>query len=45
LPPYRYRDTNHLLASLEDEVIGPALSKAKEIEERRKAFEQELARR
>jgi len=45
LPPYRYRDTEQLLMSLEDEVIAPALNKAIEIEERRRDFEQELARR
>jgi hypothetical protein len=45
LPPYRYRDTDHLLESLEEQVISPALKKAEEIEERRKAFEQELAKR
>ena len=44
LPPYRYQDTDHLLESLEQEVIGPALEKSEEIEERCKAFEQELAR-
>jgi hypothetical protein len=42
LPPWRYQDSHHLLASLENQVIGPALSKAEEIEERRRAFEQEL---
>jgi hypothetical protein len=44
LPPYRYPDTAHLLESLEDQVIGPALMKAEEIAERRKAFEEELGR-
>ena len=44
LPPYRYRDANHLLESLEKRVIGPALTKAKEIAERRKAFEEELGK-
>jgi uncharacterized protein YjbI with pentapeptide repeats len=42
LPPWRYQDSDHLLASLETEVIGPALSKAQEIAERRIAFEREL---
>ena len=45
LPPWRYQDSDHLLASLENQVIGPALSKAEEIEERRRAFEQELVQR
>ena len=45
LPPYRYRDADDLLKSLESQVIGPALTRAKDIEERRKAFEQELANR
>ncbi|MCP4289109.1 MAG: pentapeptide repeat-containing protein [Gammaproteobacteria bacterium] len=44
LPPFRYQDTGHLLSSLEMDVIGSALDKAKEIAERRKAFEQELAK-
>jgi hypothetical protein len=44
LPPYRYRDTDHLLDSLETQVIDPALKKAEEILERRKAFDQELPR-
>ena len=42
LPPWRYRDSEHLLASLETEVIGPALNRAQEIAERRKSFEREL---
>jgi uncharacterized protein YjbI with pentapeptide repeats len=44
LPPYRYQDIDHLLNSLEEEVIKPALNKAEEISERRKAIEQELQR-
>ena len=44
LPPYRYRDTDHLLESLETQVIDPALKKAEEILERRRAFDQELPR-
>lgn len=42
LTPYRYQSTDDLLASLEERVINPALAKAKEIVERRKAFEAEL---
>lgn len=45
LPPFRYRNMDHLLQSLETEVIGPALNRAKEIKERRKAFEQESAKK
>ncbi len=45
LPPYRYQDTDQLLGSLEEQVIAPALSKAKEISERRRTFEKELAKR
>jgi hypothetical protein len=45
LPPYRYQDTDHLLESLENEVIGPALTKAEEIADRRRAFEVELGKR
>jgi hypothetical protein len=43
-PPYRYQNTDKLLESLEEEVIAPALRKAKEISERRMAFEKELAK-
>ena len=43
LPPYCYKDTHHLLESLEAQVIAPALNKATEIEERRKAFEMHLS--
>ncbi len=44
LPPYRYRDTDQLLESLEEQVINPALSKEEEISERRRAFEMELTK-
>jgi hypothetical protein len=43
-PQYRYQNTDKLLESLEEEVIAPALRKAKEISERRMAFEKELAK-
>lgn len=42
LPPYRYQNTDHLLDTLVDKVVDPAMHKAQEIHERRKAFEQEL---
>ena len=42
LEPYRYDSPEAILSSLEDKVIGPAEAKAKEIEERRKAFEEKL---
>lgn len=45
LPPYRYKDVNQLLGSLEEQVVGPALEKAQEIEKRRQEFEEGLARR
>jgi uncharacterized protein YjbI with pentapeptide repeats len=45
LPPYRYPNTDDLLKSLNEKVIAPALGKAEEIAERRKAFEQELAKK
>lgn len=44
LPPYPYQDTAQLLESLEEQVIDPALDKAEEISERRRAFEKELAK-
>jgi uncharacterized protein YjbI with pentapeptide repeats len=44
LTPYRYEDTNQLLESLEEHVINPALSKAEEISQRRRAFEKELTK-
>ncbi|HUS12506.1 MAG TPA: hypothetical protein VMZ30_18705 [Pyrinomonadaceae bacterium] len=40
LKPYRYNSPADLLSSLEIEVIAPAAAKAKEIEDRPKAFEQ-----
>jgi hypothetical protein len=40
LKPYKYNSLSELLSSLEIEVIAPAAAKAKEIEDRRKAFEQ-----
>ena len=42
LRPYRYQDTDQLLMSLSEKVIGPALDKAKEIAARRKEFERSL---
>ena len=39
LAPYRYESVAELLGSLEEKVIRPAAAKAKEIEERRLAFE------
>jgi hypothetical protein len=39
LRPFRYRDTAHLLASLDEHVIEPADRKAAEIAARRRAFE------
>lgn len=38
LPPFRYNSTDHLLASLRESVIAPVTRKAKEIAERRRAF-------
>jgi hypothetical protein len=43
LVPYRYDNLENLLASLEEEVIAPAETKAQEIEERRKALEKRMA--
>jgi len=45
LPPHRYQDNDHLLESLETQIIGPALTKAEEIAERRKAFEAKLGKK
>jgi len=45
LPPYRYDNSDHLLESLTEKVINPALTKAEEIAERRKTFEAELGKR
>jgi uncharacterized protein YjbI with pentapeptide repeats len=44
LVPYRYNSLEELLVSLEDEVIAPAINKAREIEARRRAIEQEMTR-
>jgi uncharacterized protein YjbI with pentapeptide repeats len=41
---YRYDSPEALLSSLAEKVIDPAEAKAKEIEERRKAFEREVGR-
>jgi Pentapeptide repeats (8 copies) len=43
LPPFRYRNKQHLLNSLEGQVIKPAIDHLEEIERRRKAFEKTLA--
>ena len=42
LPPYKYDDTDHLIISLEENVILPAASKAREIETKRKKFEEQM---
>ena len=42
LKPYPYDDPETLLSSIAEKVIGPAEDKAKEIEERRKAFAEGL---
>ena len=42
LAPYRYQSSKELLTSLKDRVVGPAVSKAEEIAQRRKQFTQEL---
>jgi uncharacterized protein YjbI with pentapeptide repeats len=42
LPPYKYDNTNHLINSLEEKVILPAASKAREIEAKRKKFEEQM---
>ncbi len=44
LPIYRYSDTDTLLTHLVPLVISPALTKAKEIEARRKAREEEMTK-
>jgi len=41
LQPYCYQDTGHLLESLDDRVVSPALTKAEEIAERNRAIEAE----
>jgi hypothetical protein len=43
LVPYRYQNLEALLISLEDHVIGPAINKAQEVEERRRVIEIEMA--
>jgi hypothetical protein len=45
LPPCRYDSLEGLLAVLEEKVIVPAIRKAEEIEERRKALEAEFTKR
>jgi uncharacterized protein YjbI with pentapeptide repeats len=42
LTPYRYESVAHLLTSLDNKVIAPAVDRAKEIEQRRRAFEDAL---
>lgn len=42
LVPYQYKNIDHLLELLDDKVINPALKRAEEISDRRKAFEQAL---
>jgi hypothetical protein len=44
LLPYRYDSLEGLLAVLEEKVILPAMRKAEEIEERRKAIEEEITK-
>jgi uncharacterized protein YjbI with pentapeptide repeats len=44
LTPYRYESLEALLAALEDKVIAPAINKAREVEERRKAIEKEMTK-
>jgi hypothetical protein len=44
LMPYRYKSLEELLDSLDDEVITPAINKAGEVEERRKAIEKEMTK-
>jgi uncharacterized protein YjbI with pentapeptide repeats len=44
LSPHRYDSPELLLESLVEKVITPAETKAKEIEERRKAFEEEISK-
>ena len=42
LKPYQYNLLDDLLASLKEKVVSPAIAKAKELEERRKAIDQEM---
>jgi hypothetical protein len=44
LAPYRYESLEILINTLAEKVIAPAAAKANEIEERRKAFEEEMSR-
>lgn len=44
LPPFKYQNIEHLLSSLEERIILPAINKAKEIDDRRKLFEKEILR-
>src|SRR5215475_3755580 len=44
LRPYRYSTLDSLLASLQVAVITPAEDKARELDERRKAIEEELTK-
>lgn len=44
LPPYRYDSLDTLLASLQLEVINPALAAARNVEARRKALEKKMIR-
>jgi uncharacterized protein YjbI with pentapeptide repeats len=45
LIPHRYDDLDNLLATLHEKIIKPAIDKAEEIQQRRNAFEQQLANR
>jgi uncharacterized protein YjbI with pentapeptide repeats len=44
LTPYRYESLEALLATLDDKVIAPAINKAREVEQRRKAIETEMTK-
>jgi uncharacterized protein YjbI with pentapeptide repeats len=44
LEPYQYDSLEELLASLDKKVIAPAVTKARELEQRRKALEEETKR-
>lgn len=44
LMPYRYESLEELMVSLDDEVIAPAINKAREVQERRKAIEREMTK-
>lgn len=45
LPPFRYKNIEHLFLSLEEKIIIPAINKANEIAERRKLFEIAMAKK